>query len=96
MKRQLLATALLLALVLVVLFLAACTGDQSSVTIRGGGVGRDIETLPRLPGEPAQYICLRRSVSLGCTHSEWRCPLPLVMRAGLDGTPRCVMPGTVN
>lgn len=51
-----------------------------------------VEPPPPL-GEPATYVCLRRHVSLGCLRSEWRCTAPLEMRADLDGTPRCVMPG---
>jgi hypothetical protein len=90
--RQLLATALLLLLVVLVLFLAACTGDNTTFTT----APPPAPPVVRLPGEPAQYVCLRRHVTLGCTQSEWRCPLPLVMRAGFDGTPRCVMPGTVD
>jgi len=49
---------------------------------------------PAEPGEPAQYVCVRHLASSGaCLRSEWRCTAPLQLR-GLDGTPRCVMPGS--
>ena len=73
------------------LVLAACTGDNSAVILRGGGRAADAVEVPL--GQPAQYVCLRYLANGACLRSEWRCPMPTQLMA-LDGRPRCVMPGS--